>query len=54
MIAWAITNIAIIISFAGLAIWFEKWWIVLFAALFTYGYRDKGAEEQKEATTDDQ
>ncbi len=45
MKAWAITNITIIISFVGLAIWFDKWWIVLFAALFTYGYKDKGVDQ---------
>lgn len=41
MFAWAITNIIIIGCFTWLAIFFEKWWIVLFAVLFTFEYRKK-------------
>lgn len=32
--AWAVKNIVTIVCFAGLAIYFGKWWIVLFAAFF--------------------
>lgn len=33
-IAWAIRSSVTILAFAGLAVWFAHWWIVLFAALF--------------------
>ena len=32
--AWAIKNSIVIICFTALAIIFNKWWIILFAALF--------------------
>lgn len=33
-IAWAIKNSVVLICFSALAIYFNYWWIVLFAALF--------------------
>lgn len=50
MIAWAVCNMTIIGCFTALAIHFETWWIVLFAALFVFSYKKKsdndgGAEE---------
>ncbi len=33
--AWAIKNIAVVVCFTALAVYFGKWWIVLFAAFFT-------------------
>lgn len=43
---WAIimvllTNMVIILIFADLAFKFDKWWIVLFAALFVRGVKTK-------------
>lgn len=53
---WAVTNIAIIVCFTGLAMFFGKWWIVLFAALFTYGFksRDKGNTAHEDQSCGDQ
>ncbi|MBO5917860.1 MAG: hypothetical protein J6Q14_03735 [Oscillospiraceae bacterium] len=42
---WAVTNIAIIVCFTALAMFFGKWWIVLFAALFTYGWKSREKED---------
>ena len=43
-LTWAVTNVLIIGCFTALAIFFEKWWIVLFAALFTYGFKSRDKE----------
>ena len=41
---WAAVNITIIIYFTALAMFFGKWWIVLFAALLTYGWKSRDKE----------
>lgn len=33
--AWALKNSVVIVCWVALAIFFGKWWIALFAALFT-------------------
>ena len=33
-IAWAIRGSVSVLAFAGLAVWFDHWWIALFAVLF--------------------
>ena len=46
-IAWAIRGSVSVLAFAGLAVWFDHWWIVLFAALFipSIETRSNGDEE---------
>ena len=39
---WAFKNIATLICFTILAIVFNKWWIVLFSALFYSSIKSKG------------
>ena len=34
-ISWALTQVIILIAFTVLSIIFQKWWIILFALLFT-------------------
>lgn len=41
LLLWASVNITIILCFTTLAIHFNHWWIILFAALFTYGWKRK-------------
>lgn len=41
---WAVTNVLIIGCFTALAMFFGKWWIVLFAALLTYGWKSRDKE----------
>ena len=48
MFSWAICNTAIIASFTTLAIHFDKWWIVLFAALFVFSYKRRDDESKEE------
>lgn len=48
MFSWALCNTVIIASFTTLAIHFYKWWIVLFAALFTFGWKSKNTDEPPE------
>lgn len=45
--AWAIKNSVVIVCWLLLAIHFGKWWIALFAALFTTSLR-MGDESEKE------
>ena len=47
-IAWAIRGSVTILAFAGLAVWFNHWWIVLFAALFlpSIETRSEGGSEE--------
>jgi len=40
--AWAIKNSVCVICWTGLAIWFNHWWIALFAILFMSTLTTKG------------
>lgn len=33
--AWAVKNSVVVLCFTGLAVHFDRWWIVLFAMFFT-------------------
>lgn len=54
MIWCMLSNIVSIICFTFLAIHFEKWWIVLFAAIFilTYKSENKLNKEEEEGTNE--
>lgn len=45
---WAVTNVLIVGCFTALAMFFGKWWIVLFAALFTYSFKSRDKEDTNE------
>lgn len=45
-LSWALCNGTIIACFTALSIYFNKWWIVLFAVLFVYGIKSKETDEQ--------
>lgn len=52
MVFWMLVNIANIVCFTSLAIYFNKWWIVLFALLFrfkySYSHEYNDTEDEKE------
>lgn len=52
MVFWMFVNIANIVCFTSLAIYFNKWWIVLFALLFkfeySYSHKYDDTEDEKE------
>lgn len=39
MFAWALCNISILACFTYLSIYFDRWWIILFAVLFVSEYK---------------
>ena len=41
-------NITVTICFTALAMFFGKWWIVLFTPLFTYGWKSREKEGANE------
>ena len=47
--AWAFTEAINIICFTTLAIVFKKWWIVLFAALFTNSVKASEKPDKEDA-----
>lgn len=47
-IAWAIRCSVTILAFAGLAAYFDHWWIVLFAALFLPSVENRTCDDKEE------
>ena len=45
---WALKNITTLICFTILAIVFNKWWIVLFSALFYSSIESKGDSDNEQ------
>lgn len=45
--AWAFKNIVVVVCWFLLALHFGKWWIALFAALFTNSLRMEGKSEKE-------
>lgn len=52
-IAWAIRSSVTILALAGLAVYFDHWWIVLFAALFIPGIETKSITTKTEEERDE-
>lgn len=48
MIWWFLYNATMFTSLTYLAIHFDKWWIILFAALFFARYNSQPNEDKKE------
>lgn len=48
VLVWGVVNMTAIACFTVLAIIFKKWWIILFALLFMFSYKDKENENEKE------
>ena len=46
--AWAVKNIVAIICWTALAIFFGKWWIALFGALFVNELKHSKTSDEKE------
>ena len=49
VISVLVTDIIIFLGFVGLAIFFHKWWIVFFSALFLVTFNNKNNKRDKEA-----
>ncbi len=48
LFAWAICNMTTVGCLTLLAIHFDKWWIVLFAALLLFSVKDNNADRRGE------
>ena len=46
--AWILYNIAVVICFTALAIYFNHWWIALFSALFIASAKYRDNEEKND------
>lgn len=54
-VAWAVKNIAVLVCFTVLAVYFGKWWIIFFAYFFTTTFQTerktvRSTESEKETT----
>ena len=52
MLCSAIKNIVCLVAFAWLAIYFNKWWIMLFSGLFLSSFTFKTGGEKEDGSSD--
>jgi predicted secreted protein len=48
-----IYNLCVLLCFAGLALFFNKWWIIFFAILFIENYKHKDKTNDDDTTDDE-